>query len=75
MGVGHTFDTQGLRFGLGKGGSSIAARMAMMAITTSNSINVKPARLPLPLQKILFITALLWSAPPSGRKRVLSRQQ
>jgi hypothetical protein len=31
-----------LHFALLKAGNSIAARMAMMAITTSNSISVKP---------------------------------
>jgi hypothetical protein len=30
-------------FALDKAGNSIAARMAMMAITTRSSINVKPA--------------------------------
>ena len=32
-----------LHFALERAGKSIAARMAMMAMTTSNSINVKPS--------------------------------
>jgi hypothetical protein len=32
------------RFALASAGSSIAARMAMIAMTTSNSIKVKPER-------------------------------
>jgi hypothetical protein len=38
----HEMDTA-FSFARFKAGSSMAARMAMMAMTTSNSINVKPA--------------------------------
>src|SRR5947209_31644 len=42
-----------LYLALDKAGNNIAARMAMIAITTSNSINVKPGFEPLPDSKQL----------------------
>lgn len=38
-------DPHGLRFGFGESGKQHAARIAIMAITSSSSMSVKPGRL------------------------------
>jgi hypothetical protein len=42
---------------LAKAGSSMAAKMAMMAMTTSSSINVKPSASDVRVEKVSFFMA------------------
>jgi hypothetical protein len=60
-----------LAFALARAGSNIAARMAMMAITTSNSMSVKPVRLLTPSRPtadlILVCFTVDLPVAPSGR--------
>src|SRR6266702_3915564 len=55
-----------LALALAKAGSSIAARMAMMAITTSSSINVKP----LLNELLIFIFPPLLIGKPASRRQL-----